>query len=259
MAIIMGTTTRVRHRIFTEPRISDVRVSADRVLYEVVNPPTGQQWLGTEAELRDVGFTFGDEELYTCAREWSDFTTEHIAENVAEAEARWLTDADRQSLLLVSAVKRITKLTDQLAAAHRRGEDVRMELSRFRTEVREVTIAAMSEHDLCVQGTNAFLEGLGLEPVAYTFRVRARRDGKEVLSVSDVVAKDEETAVTHVQKTFTAAPKALQITTRGEDTDEIAEEGDDRLSIEGDDLPGFSMEEFMNWYVDELDWSAIQQ
>jgi hypothetical protein len=129
--------------------------------------------------------------------------------------------ADETILLqLGAAVEEVAVLRHELDRANERVEEFRQReavakraLTEFRDEVRTAVIDAQQTHDLCREGTNTFLESLGLEPLAkkWTGVVTRDSDDQVVLTVSGIEADTESEAESMLENNFsvTATVKSV--------------------------------------------------
>jgi hypothetical protein len=131
------------------------------------------------------------------------------------------------------------------------------ELDRLKENVVEAVKGARKEHDLCIDGCNSFLEGLGLPTIskAWTVTVTRDNDGETILTVTGVEADDEYAAREEVRSNFTISATVNQVTYEygydgeGEadfDTQEYVEhddEDDDSYADNHKDNLSFSAEE----------------
>jgi len=209
----------VRHRNGHIYRVSEVRRGdigdgKDRIL--IAKEGEGVVFSGTADQAREQGFAFGDEPFYSNARPISHFD---ISKIVSNAERQFIGDLVSDEALLsivqfaISAGPEIVRLQTEVREANRLRVAAREEFDRFKLQVREQVEAARKEHDLCIDGCNAFLEELGLPLLKkkWTGIVTRDSDGEVILTVTGIEADDEDSAKEELQENFsvTATVKSV--------------------------------------------------
>jgi len=114
-----------------------------------------------------------------------------------------------------AAVERIESLTHTVSECRARERDAVNTLATFKTQVRDAVVAAKDKHDLCLDGTNSFLEELGLPEIA-TDRVVtvSSRYGNHLASVTvsgDDADTDDE-AIEYVKQNIESSLESVEIT-----------------------------------------------
>jgi hypothetical protein len=107
----------------------------------------------------------------------------------------------------------VASLTSDMTTLRNRINHSDRALSEFKERVRNEVESAKNEHDLCIDGCNAFLEELGLPLLSKKWKVQVVRDSdyETVLTVSGVEADDEDDARDKVKDNFTVSATVRRV------------------------------------------------
>jgi hypothetical protein len=228
--------TAVYHKDGGTYRLHAVGGSGDDITtVNIIKVGFGHCFLGSPQQAREQGFLFGDDGteptcdvcgaheaeqewcgncgccLIHCQKHdgcepetWEDKDA-RIAELGEQIDTLTATISDLRGEALARE-ETFTSLRARATAAAR-------ELDTFRDQVFEAVKGARKEHDLCIDGCNSFLEGLGLPKISKTWKVTVTRDSdyETVLTVSGVEADDEDDARDKVKDNFTVSATVRRV------------------------------------------------
>jgi hypothetical protein len=247
----ISPTTPVTHPDGGSYRISTVSGGDEVVSLYITKMGYGHVFTGTPTQAREQGFRFGEEQDEAIAD--IEALLDPVQPTYAEMQAR-LEEASAEIAGLKSdAAARdltFTELRQRATVAQRN-------LDGFKEQVVEAVKGAHKEHDLCIDGCNSFLEGLGLPTISKTWKGTVTRDsdGETILTVTGIEGDDEYEAKGELESNFTVTATVNRITygyeyTGDGEADFDEEEWEDRED-EDDDSYADSHKDNLTFTVEE--------
>jgi hypothetical protein len=209
--IDISPSTPVRHKDGGAYSIVSITTVGDQRRAHINRAGFGTVFEGTVPQARTAGFTFGDEHMEP---EVTVVSMEALLDPPQPSFAQMQEQVEQATAeiatLKAAAAERDITFTD----LRRRATVAQRELEQFKEQVVEAVKGARKEHDLCIDGCNDFLGGLGLPKISKTWKVTVTRDCdyETVLVVSGVEANNESDARDIVSESFAVSATVNQIT-----------------------------------------------
>jgi hypothetical protein len=204
----ISTSTPVTHPDGGSYRINIVSGGDEVVNVNITRIGYGHVFTGSPAQAREQGFRFGAEQDAAVADieallDPPQPSFAQMQEHLEQATAEIAT-------LKAAAAEREITFTD----LRHRATVAQRNLDSLKEQVVEAVKDARKEHDLCLEGCNSFLEGLGLPTISKTWKGTVTRDsdGETILTVTGIEADDEYAAKSELESNFNVTATVNKIT-----------------------------------------------
>jgi FtsZ-binding cell division protein ZapB len=190
----------------THPSEPDAQYSISRMRYveetgavqsiDIIRKAYGHVFTGTVEQAEAQGFIFHVEPSEVTVEEINTLLGPDLEPqplpltDLPEVIARLEGEVAQNLNTITTLQNELSKANDRVTQFHARCGDAERTLEEFRVSVRDSVIAAMSEHTLCKEGVNSFLESLDLDPIKTGFMVTVETPVGTVIGCVEVSGDD---------------------------------------------------------------------